>query len=251
MFGESLQYAAASPRVSSRHLAIVSFSGIFYNQDRQWCQRYSMSQKAKKGAINSPFKKWETKKVGVPPERSEDDAENFTQRKPLTPKQRIKLFSPAFGLWIHELSRQSSRSTGSTESEDPKIDLLAGNILEKLSRSVVLAAEQLGLETEDPKDRLWLLGILAWGFYGGKSGGRPKKWNEEKYSQLLADIKEKKEKNPELDEFSLCKEVIKDRSKLDRYDKATGKTLLRQLQEAKLRESRDAKAARILTELTK
>jgi hypothetical protein len=91
--------------------------------------------------------------------------------------------------------------------------------------------------------------MLAWSLYGGKSGGRPKKWNDEKYSQLLADIKEIKAKRPDLDELRLCKEITIDLSKRDRYDKATAKTLLRQLQEAKLRENRDAKSARVLANL--
>lgn len=184
-----------------------------------------------------------------PPKLADDDLDESPQRKPLTAKQRAKLFSPKSGAWFGQLTRRSE-SHDPAEYQDAEKDVLVKKIQEKLAHSAVLAAEQFGLDIDSPKDRLWLLMLLAWSLYGGKPGGRPKKWNDEKYAQLTADISEARARRPDLDELSLCKMLAADPSKRNRYDNASARTLLRQLQEAKFRESRDGKTARVLADLT-
>jgi hypothetical protein len=140
-------------------------------------------------------------------------------------------------------------STSAANEGQPEADKLAIKIAELISHAVISAAEDLGLDARDPKERFLLLCMLAWGLYGGRSRGRAKEWTDEKYLQLLTDVNEIQSKRPELIERAVCDLLIKGKWKHDRHAKTT-RTLLRQLQEAKRHRDRKVKIADILSELT-
>jgi hypothetical protein len=162
-----------------------------------------------------------------------------------TPRQRIALLTPKFGRVVRTLASKKS-------SENPKPVLVQANaselplaIAQSLSRSVIIAAEKLGLDPLIHEERLWLLAMLAWSIYGAKNRGRAKAWVTQTHAQLLADVEEIRRKRPDLkSEEAICKELRK--AEPDRYADREFSTIRRQLQHAKKLKDRDIKEAELL-----
>jgi hypothetical protein len=154
-----------------------------------------------------------------------------------TPRQRIRILSEKFGPLVKTL--RTAKQPSQAKVDKKKRNQLAGLLV----RNVTYAAEQLGLDLDDPKDRLWLLMMLATAVFGAKPRGRKKEWDDERYAQLLADVDQIKRTRPDLrTEALICQELIRGKSKLARYAiEKSPSTLRRKLQDAKRRAKEDAK----------
>jgi hypothetical protein len=103
------------------------------------------------------------------------------------------------------------------------------------------AFDAFGLDPTTPNHRDFLLALLASVHFDGSRGpGQPRKWDEDKLCQLLADIATIKQKHPDKKENELCGKLKENAPFKDRYRQYSAETIRRKLQDARNPEHNDA-----------
>lgn len=131
------------------------------------------------------------------------------------------------------LKALDDRSGSPPESgSSPKANELRKKISRTLAKPLEMAFRKAGLDAGKRDDRDRLLVWLAWGIYGGKSPGAPKKWTPKRLRQLLDDVNMLKAKR-DLNDGDCCKQLSKGLAANGRYKEMNSSTLRRVLQQAK------------------
>jgi hypothetical protein len=93
------------------------------------------------------------------------------------------------------------------------------------------AFAEFDLNPKDPRDWHLLIGSMAEILFGTE--GRPTKWTEERWDELLGDVAIIKLREPGKPDGAICKALKKDKRTKERYAKERAETLRRQLANAR------------------